>query len=430
MFFALPDNDNDCLRALRLLHERQRRRSILDMEEEECHNRRTRLLLLWLCAYTNKKPSLRDILSLEGMWRRDRRIPRIALLAPAASPWMKLCDSKNDQALITLTGFDHAAFETMLNLFRPLFHAYAPWVGEMDGSQHKKLVTKNKKQQSVGGRPRLIDDRACLGLVLAWCRFKGGVFILQGWFGFTGTPANVWLKFGRRMLLKALWANDLARVRVPTDEKVVTHMDIIQQQHEHLPDVFCVADGLKISFEGCDGLSTQSMFHNGWQHGHFTSNLLVFTPDGRIVVAVLNAPGSVHDSTLAEWGNVCDKLESICERTGGECCLDSAFASCNVDCLIKSSDDITKAKNAHEAKQAKEATSLRQSAEWGMRAMQGAFPRLKDKMQFECNGERKVFLMLAVMLHNIRLELVGLNQLRNVCIPAWSRDAQHMVEQH
>ena len=115
MFFTLPNNNNDCLRALRLLHERQRRRSILDMEEEECHNRRMRLLLLWLYTYTNKKPSLRDILSLEGMWRRDRRIPRIALLAPAASPWMKLYDSKNDQAL---TGFDHAAFETTLNYCR------------------------------------------------------------------------------------------------------------------------------------------------------------------------------------------------------------------------------------------------------------------------------------------------------------------------
>jgi len=49
-------------------------------------------------------------LNSEGRQRCDRRIPRDALLKPKHSPWQKLYLSVNDQALITVTGFDHASF--------------------------------------------------------------------------------------------------------------------------------------------------------------------------------------------------------------------------------------------------------------------------------------------------------------------------------
>jgi hypothetical protein len=38
-------------------------------------------------------------------------------------------------------------------------------------------------------------------------------------------------------------------------------------------------------------------------------------------------PGSVHNSTLAVWGGTYRKLKEVHERTGGICCVDSAFAS-------------------------------------------------------------------------------------------------------
>jgi hypothetical protein len=51
--------------------------------------------------------TFRQRLNLEGRQRRDRRIPRAALLDPSASPWAKLYVSRSEQALITVTGFDH-----------------------------------------------------------------------------------------------------------------------------------------------------------------------------------------------------------------------------------------------------------------------------------------------------------------------------------
>ena len=50
--------------------------------------------------------------SLDSVRRRlgDKRIPRVALHDTNSSAWMQVYNSGNDQALITLTGFDFATF--------------------------------------------------------------------------------------------------------------------------------------------------------------------------------------------------------------------------------------------------------------------------------------------------------------------------------
>jgi len=174
-------------------------------------------------------------------------------------------------------------------------------------------------------------------------------------------------------------------------------------------------------------MDEQGMFYNGWQHAHYVTNLLVFAIDGRVIMAVMNAPGSIHDSTLAEWGDVYSELEVVHGRTGGVCCVDSAFAANKNPYLIKSSQSISGHESPLQMLQKDQATSLRQAAEWGMRAIQGAFPRLKDAIHYEENGERRVFLSLVPLLYNFRPETVGLNQLRNTYCPSWGVDAKDFI---
>lgn len=121
----------------------------------------------------------------------------------------------------------------------------------------------------------------------------------------------------------------------------------------------------------------------GWTHGHYITNLFVFTVDGRIVDSVYNVPGAMHDSTLAIWGGTYERLKEIHEETGGKCVVDSAFAANQAPYLIKSAQDVTKADGRSAVQVMVQATSLRQAAEWGMRAIQGSMPRLKDKIKFE-----------------------------------------------
>jgi DDE superfamily endonuclease len=157
------------------------------------------------------------------------------------------------------------------------------------------------------------------------------------------------------------------------------------------------------------------------------TNLFVFSADGCIIACVLNAPGSIHDSTLAYWGGVYKKLGQVYDRTKGVCCVDSAFASNPNPYLLRSAQDTAKAATAEEHNRLLEATSLRQASEWGMRAIQSAFPRLKDQIKYEEKGERARMLTLVPLLYNFRLEVVGLNQIRNTYVPEWSKDNDYIA---
>jgi DDE superfamily endonuclease len=378
-------------------------------------------MMAWLIAEDEKKWKFN--LSLEGRCRRERRLPREALVSPEESAWTRLFDSGNDQALITITGFDHSAFGSLLDLFKGWFNQHTPWTGSQDGTTFRELDPNRYR----GGRSRIIDAKTCLGLVLSWYRFRGAEYILQGWFGFTGSHANVWLRFGRRGLLIVLQNDADARVEMPSVERVELLKAIVQARHNLLHDVYAFADGVKLFFESTADLDEQGMFYNGWQHSHFISNLFVFSADGRIISAVLNAPGSLHDSTLAEWGGIYDELAAMYNRTGGKCCVDSAFSTVNNRYLVKSSENYGLAANGIEMLRMQQATSLRQAAEWGMGAIQGAFPRLKDRIHYEENGERGVFLSLVPLLYNYRLAKVGLNQIRNVYCPNWSVDSAFFI---
>ena len=57
--------------------------------------------------------------------------------------------------------------------------------------------------------------------------------------------------------------------------------------------------------------------------------------------------------------------------------------------------------------------SLRQSSEWGMRALQGTFVRMKSRLTLN-KRKRKLILTVIILLHNFRTHDVGLNQIATV----------------
>ena len=75
----------------------------------------------------------------------------------------------------------------------------------------------------------------------------------------------------------------------------------------------------------------------------------------------------------------------------------------------------------------REATSMRQSAEWGMHGFQASFPRSKDKMKHEKGGERKRILKLSSLFYNLRARRVGINQIRFVFMPSLEMNVNDIV---
>ncbi len=66
-------------------------------------------------------------LSIDERRRRYQKIPRCALILLALSPWRKLLESHNDQAYITMTGFDCESFDKLLDKFSPMFSGHTPF---------------------------------------------------------------------------------------------------------------------------------------------------------------------------------------------------------------------------------------------------------------------------------------------------------------
>ena len=66
---------------------------------------------------------------------------------------------------------------------------------------------------------------------------------------------------------------------------------------------------------------------------------------------------------------------------------------------------------------------MRQSAEWGMRCLQGSFPRLKERFIYEERCERALMLRLVVLIYNYSVNTVGINQIRNVYMPWLEEDS-------
>ena len=95
----------------------------------------------------------------------------------------------------------------------------------------------------------------------------------------------------------------------------------------------------------------------------------------------------------------------------------------NREFLIKSSQELIHIRSYHARSIARDATSMRQSAEWGMRAFQSSMPHIKDRMKFEERGERKVTLTVMILMYNLRAQMVGLNQLNSFYMGALYRDA-------
>ncbi len=66
--------------------------------------------------------------------------------------------------------------------------------------------------------------------------------------------------------------------------------------------------------------------------------------------------------------------------------------------------------------------SYRQTAEWGMRALQGSFGRLRVPLDIAHKEDRANLLEVCVRHHNLRCEEVGINQIRSVYLQHWVRD--------
>jgi hypothetical protein len=174
-------------------------------------------------------------------------------------------------------------------------------------------------------------------------------------------------------------------------------------------------DGLQLMVECAADDDEQNKFYNGWTCDYYVGAVLVFCPNRIIPICCYNVPTTVHDSNIAVIGSIYNKLEEVNNMSGGKCTVDSAFTRNNYPFLIKSCKPLLDV-SINDMEVAKDANSMRQSAEWGMHAFQALFPSIKDSITLEYRGQCKLMMKLIIHLYNLHTRKVDNNQILNVYI--------------
>lgn len=140
----------------------------------------------------------------------------------------------------------------------------------------------------------------------------------------------------------------------------------------------------------------------------------------------INAPGSWHDSKVAQ-----DIYDLLIEDTPDGYCLlaDTAFpklgegANRKILTPLKAGarlPGLTRAEKLDAINESNAITSARQAVEWGMRAVQSSFGRLRIPLDINDPEGRSILIETCLRLHNIRAHRVGVNQIRTVYMPVWT----------
>ncbi|PPQ64806.1 hypothetical protein CVT26_002638 [Gymnopilus dilepis] len=339
------------------------------------------------------------------------------------TPWQQLYSCQNDRGFITTMGFDVETFHYILDSgFR------ARWNSTPIPRQDQPFPT---------GAPRLrrrsLDAEGALGLILHYLSSTMTEISLMEIFALIPSTVSRYINFALTILLSVLRRMPESEVRWPIGCEFQEYNDLVVERHPLLTGAFGTMDGLNLPVQESSNEEIENATYNGWLHAHMVSSVIAFGSTGEIIACHLNAPGSWHDARIAR--PIYERLRNQ-TPAGYYLVTDTAFPQGTADIQgIKIKAPMKSGARLPHNRQAREQLmdmnnqllSFRQTAEWGMRALQGSFGRLRVPLDINKNTQRGDLLETVVRLYQLRVRKVGINQIRNVYMPTWTKDDQEYV---
>jgi hypothetical protein len=241
-----------------------------------------------------------------------------------------------------MMGFNIDSFNRILLKFGPMYS------GHMSFDESGRIV----EFEYTRGQKREVQPEDCLMLVLVWMQTRGSLNVLQLVLSLTYTNLFVNLRFGVRLFVEKFRDDPLAGVNIPSAEEIKSFKQAFAVWHPLLTNCWVTMDGLKLFLQQSKNAIIQEHYYNGWMHDHYVTSVFSFCLDGTIPIAFINVPGSVHNSQVAEYGNIYGKLEDVFCLTEAKCCVGLAFGNMNREYLYKLSQDLfgSSAPTRHERK--------------------------------------------------------------------------------
>ncbi|KAG8711925.1 hypothetical protein FRC08_015248 [Ceratobasidium sp. 394] len=371
------------------------------------------VILLTLSVY--KSILLRGLKPRRAGYLRRRDLlplPRIE------SPWQALYRSQEDRAFITTMSIDVRTFNYILRAgFRTAWD-----------TRPVKRDDVNPQGATRMGR-RSLDAPGALGLMLHYLCSTSKFTALEQIFAIVPAVLSRYINFGLPILLESLKRIPEGVLKWLIPEQMAEYSGLVNTRHPEIDGAFGFVDGLSLPVATSGDPAVENANYNGWLHTHKVSNILVFAPDGTIIYATINSPGSWHDANVAQ-----DVYWQLFNRTpvGYFLIGDTAFPKLRHGLLDKihtplkagtQLGHLSPAQRRQAIKYSNAITVARQAVEWGMRAIQGAFGRLRIPLDANNSAWRSVVIETCLRMHNLRTRTVEINQIRTDALNGLLRDS-------
>ena len=334
---------------------------------------------------------------------RDRSyLLRAAVVHPSLSPWRYLYEHGDDCSFLHLTGLTREAFIILQDILFP------PEPSDEFGRRPP-------------GRPKLLDKSSSLGLLLFYIGSMMTNKYLCLIFGIVPTQCTIYIKDMLLLATDKLCCHPLSSVRFPDAAKMEQFAAMVNAREPLIDDVIGFMDGVSLPTQCTSEENEQNAMYDGYTCDTTVNNVLAYGPDGKVFLSALNFPGSWTDGKMSAHF-----IEFIKRKIGRyKICVDQGFPRQGeaygilVGPISRRTarglhrdvrDYLLKISNIH--------TSLRQASEWGMRGLQGTFPRLKSRLPYD-KKKRRLVLETIVFIHNLRTDIVGMNQIKTVFFPEY-----------
>jgi hypothetical protein len=333
--------------------------------------------------------------------RNRSKLCRAALQQPRFSSWRHLYEHADDNSFLHITGFSREAFEAL----------------------HNQLFPEGERLRPRRGRPRSLCTRDRVGLALMYLGSKTSEKILCLVFGIVPSVLSKEISTMMYLIVRRLKRNEMARVKFPHADEMAQLAAMVAAREPLVRNVIGFVDGLSLPVECAANEEAQRVDYTAYKHDTVCGNVFAFSPLGKVIYACINYPGSWHDSHIANG-----LIQYVLAHIGPYAlCVDQGFPREGdlYQVFVGPYSRRRVERLAPELAQyllpmANAYVSLRQASEWGMRALQGTFPRLKSRLTSD-RSKRHAIITAAVLLHNFRTEFVGLNQIAQVFDPEYER---------
>ncbi len=327
---------------------------------------------------------------------------RPAIVDPRKSPWKKLYENADATSFLLMTGLTREAFRALLDYIFDV----------------EDIVLRRRC-----GRPRSMGPDGYLGLLLFYLGSTMNNKHLCLIFGLTLSVCSRAINWMLRKTVRFLNDNPFAKVKFPSNAKMREFADMVQAREPLVNDIIGFMDGVSFPMECTSERVQQNAFHCGYNCDTMVNNVFAYGPDSKVFFAAVNFPGSWADGSLTARF-----LHQMKRRIGDyKVCVDQGFPRSG-DAYGTFVGPVTKraARRLHRdvhnylLRISNVHTLLWQASKWGMRGLQGTFPRCKKRLPGDDEMQRLV-LDAIVLVHNFQTEYVGrarlkLHSTQNMCV--------------